>query len=321
MLTKTGSEYIVKEIKSFGLRLGFSHVGIAPANLSIWGDRFKDWLRQGLQGEMRYLERDSERRTDLRSVFPEVKSVIVVSMNYYPGKWHKDILDNPSRGYIANYALNEDYHSIIELKLRELLKHIDKLTDGKVQGKIYVDTGPVSEKGFAVMAGVGWMGKHTLLVSQDAGSWLLLGVLLINIELECDEPVTDQCGNCTKCIDACPTKAIVEPYKLDARRCISYLLGELKGPIPSEMQSLIGNRIFGCDDCQWACPWNKDVLVSDEAAFRPREDLASPLLSDLIEMDEERFSRMFNKSPLKRIKRKGLLRNISVALGNSGNGL
>ena len=312
------SKYIVKEIKSFGAGLGFNHIGIAPPTLSIWGDRFNYSIRQGFQGEMRYLERDADRRADLHNIFPEVKSVIVISQNYYPGKGRKDTLDNPSTGYIANYALNEEYHPLIESKLRDLLQHINKLTNGKVQGKIYVDTGPVSEKAFAVIAGLGWMGKHTLVVSQDAGSWLLLGVLLINIEFDFDEPVMDQCGNCTRCIEACPTRAIVAPYILDARRCISYLLGELKGPIPIEMRPLIGNRIFGCDDCQWACPWNSPSQVSDEMAFRPREDLTSPVLAGLMETDDDKFSRIFDKNPIKRIKRKKLLRNVAVAIGNSG---
>ncbi len=312
------TKVLTREIKSFGAKLGFSHVGITPPRLSIWGERFRDGIRHGFAGEMWYLERDAERRIDPYVIFPEVKSIVVVSINYYPGKGHREGLDNPSAGYIANYALHEDYHPVIESRLRELLQYIDRLTQGRAQGKIYVDTGPVPEKAFAVMAGLGWMGKHTLLVSRDVGSWLLLGVLLLDMELDFDGPMMDQCGECTQCIEACPTKAIVAPYKLDAGRCISYLLGELKGPIPLEMRPLIGNRIFGCDDCQWACPWNRSAQISNETAFRPREDLASPLLADLMGMDEDKFSSMFNKSPIKRIKRKRFLRNVAVALGNSG---
>lgn len=312
------SKSLTHEIKSFGSRLGFNHVGIAPPDVSIWGKRFRGWLEQGFEGEMRFLARDIDRRTDPLSIFPDVKSMIVVSMNYFPGEGHRECLDHPSKGYIANYALNEDYHPMIESKLRELLQYIERLTDGRAHGKIYVDTGPVLEKAIAVMAGLGWMGKHSLLISHDSGSWLLLGMLLLDIEIDFERPMADHCGECVKCIEACPTKAIVAPYILDARRCISYLLGELKGPIPLEMRTLIGNRIFGCDDCQWVCPWNRVAQPSKEIAFRPKEDLISPLLTDLMEVDEDKFQSMFYNSPIKRIKRRRFLRNLAVALGNSG---
>ncbi len=307
-----------EEIKSFALTLGFSHAGITSPDLSIWADRFRCWIEKGFEGEMGYMARDIERRTSLFSLFQDVKSVVVVSMNYFPGAGHQGCLDRPETGYISNYALNEDYHDVVRTRLEDLLRHIGRITDGKARGRIFVDTGPVLEKAFAVMGGVGWMGKQSVLVSQDAGSWLVLGVLFLDFELDFDTPVPDHCGECTKCIDACPTKAIVAPYVVDARRCISYLLGELKGPIPVEMRPLIGNRIFGCDDCQWVCPWNHSAQISEEEAFRPREELRSPLLIDLMEMDGEGFRKVFKNSPIKRIKRSRFLRNVAVALGNSG---
>lgn len=311
-------ESLTRGIKSFGSKLGFSQVGVAPPDLSLWAERFRHWLDQGFEGEMRYMARDAGRRTDPGAIFPGVRSVVVVSMNYYPGEQHRECLQVPAAGYIANYALNTDYHPLIESKLAQLLQHIRSLTDDKVQGKICVDTGPVLEKAFAVMAGIGWMGKHSLLISQDAGSWVLLGVLLLDAELDFDGPVRDQCGDCVACMKACPTQAIVSPYVVDARRCISYLLGELKGAIPAEMQPLIGNRVFGCDDCQWACPYNKGAEVSSEAAFTPKKELTFPRLIALMGQGDGDFKDRFYNNPVMRIRRSRFLRNVAIALGNSG---
>lgn len=309
---------LTQDIKAFVLKLGFSHVGITSPDHSVWGDRFRDWIKQGFHGEMGYMERSMERRTDIYSVFPEVESLIVVSMNYYPGEKHRGCLDNPGAGYIANYALNEDYHKVVEMKLMELLRYIHNATDSKVSGKIYVDTGPVLEKAYAVVAGIGWMGKNSLIINPETGSWIVLGVLLLDIKLDFDKSIPDRCGECTRCMDACPTMAIVKPYVLDARRCISYILGELKGPIPVEMRPLIGNRIFGCDDCQWACPWNEVVQVSAEVSFKPRNDLMSPGLLDLMQIvGDDDFKSRFKYNPIKRIKMERFLRNVSVAIGNS----
>jgi len=315
---RIASKFLTREIKSFGSKLGFARVGVAPPDLSLWAERFRHWLDQGFEGEMRYMARDAARRTDPGAIFPCVRSVVVVSMNYYPGEHHRECLQDPAAGYIANYALHEDYHPLIESKLTQLLQHINSLTDDKVQGKIYVDTGPVLEKAFAVMAGMGWMGRHSLLISQDAGSWLLLGVLFLNAELDFDEPVRDQCGDCTRCIESCPTQAILSPYVVDARRCISYLLGELKGAIPVEMRPWIGNRVFGCDDCQWACPYNKGAAVSTEASLAPKKELTSPRLIALMEMGDGDFKGLFYNNPVMRVKRSRFLRNVAVALGNSG---
>ena len=280
--------------------------------------RFQEWLKSGFEGEMTFLGRYPERRSNPFLVFPEVKSVVVVSMNYYPGGYHRECLDNPEKGYIANYALNADYHEVIKSKLIELLIQINAMTGGKAQGKIYTDTGPVLEKAFAVKSGIGWMGKNSLIISPDAGSWLLLGVILLDTELEPDESLSDSCGECTGCIDACPTGAIVAPYVIDARRCISYLLGELKGEIPDGLKSMIGNRIFGCDDCQWACPWNKMAKVSTEIGFVPRNELTSPLLAVLMELGEGNFKNVFHDNPVIRIKWERFLRNVVVAVGNQG---
>ncbi|MBI5194503.1 MAG: tRNA epoxyqueuosine(34) reductase QueG [Nitrospirae bacterium] len=308
------------EIKDIGKKIGFTHIGITSPDIGEWEVRLRNWVNQCYHGEMQFLSRGIDRRTDIASSFPDVKSVVVASMNYFSGEGHRKCLDDPSirykRGYIANYALNEDYHPVIEARLRELMEEINRLTDGRAKGKIYVDAGPVPEKALAVKAGIGWVGKHSIIVSKDAGSWLLLGVLLLDIELDFDEPATDHCGNCTKCIEACPTNAIIEPYVVDARRCISYLLGELKGDIPAELRPLIGNRIFGCDDCQWVCPKNKTARVSSEKAFQPREDLSSPLLEELIDVSEDRFNTMFNNNPIKRIKWKRFKRNVENAIKN-----
>jgi len=315
---RTDSKSLTRGIKSLGSKLGLVQVGVAPPDLSLWAERFRHWLGRGFEGEMRYMARDADRRTDPGAIFPGVRSVVVVSMNYYPGEHHRECLQDPSAGYIANYALHEDYHPLIESKLTQLLQHIRSLTDDKVQGKICVDTGPVLEKAFAVMAGMGWMGKHSLLISPNAGSWLLLGVLLLDAELDFDEPVRDQCGDCVACMKACPTQAILAPYVVDARRCISYLLGELKDAIPVEMRPLIGNRVFGCDDCQWACPYNKGAAVSAEAAFAPKKELTFPSLIALMAMGAGDFKGLFYNNPVMRIRRGRFLRNVAVALGNSG---
>lgn len=312
----TDIKLLTRDIKNIGISSGFQHVGIASPDVTIWGSRFQEWLKNGYEGEMTFLGRYPERRSNPFLVFPEVKSVVVISMNYYPGGYRRECLDNPGIGYIANYALNEDYHDVIKSKLREFLIQINAITNGKAQGKIYVDTGPVLEKAFAVKSGIGWMGKNSLIISPDAGSWLLLGVILLDTKLEPGEPLEDRCGECTSCIEACPTGAIIAPYVVDARRCISYLLGELKGAIPEEMKSMIGNRIFGCDDCQWACPWNNMAQVSTEQSFLPRKELTSPLLVDLMEMSEDNFRKTFHNNPVARIKREGFLRNVAVADGN-----
>ena len=312
----TDIKSLTRHFKDIGISLGFQHVGIAPPDVSLWGSRFQEWLKNGFEGEMKFLSRDPAKRSNPSYIFPEVKSVVVVSMNYYPGGYRRECLEDPRTGYIANYALNEDYHYVIRSKLEELLKSIKTLTGSQVDGKIYVDTGPVLEKAFAARAGVGWMGKNSLIISPDAGSWLLLGVILLDTELEPDEPLEDRCGECTSCIDTCPTGAIVAPYVVDARRCISYLLGELKGAIPEELKAMIGNRIFGCDDCQWACPWNNIARVSTEISFIPRKELTSPLLVDLMEMGNGNFRKVFHDNPVVRIKWERFLRNIAVAVGN-----
>jgi len=314
-----GTPFVTEEIKAIGADLGFTHVGIAPPDLSIWGDRFRSWISQGYEGEMQYLKRDVGRRSDPRSLFPGVKSAIVVSMFYFPGGSRRYYRVHPDFGYIANYALNADYHGVMRSRLERFFQHIVRLTDGKASGRIYVDTGPLLEKPLAVMGGLGWMGKHSLLISPDRGSWLVLGVLLLDIDLDFDTPLPDRCGACTKCMDACPTGAIVAPYIVDARRCISYLLGELKGPIPEDMRPSIGNRIFGCDECQWVCPWNGTDGISKEEAFYPRGELISPSLTGLVDMDEGDFKKVFNDSPIGRIKWRRFLRNVVVAIGNSGN--
>lgn len=303
-------------IRKIGYSYGFTKIGISTPDVSFWAKRFDEWLMKGFAGEMAFLGRNPEMRLNPSLVFPDVKSALVISMNYYPGEAHRGCLDNPGTGYIANYALNEDYHRVIKAKLSEFLIKIQTLSEGKINGKIFVDTGPVLEKALAVNAGIGWMGKNSLIISPDAGSWLLLGVILLDSVLDYDKPSEDRCGECTKCIDACPTGAIVAPYVVDSRRCISYLLGELKGAIPEELRSATGNRIFGCDDCQWACPWNNIAKVSAEKAFIPRQVLTSPLLADLMEMSEDKFREVFHDNPVLRIKWDRFMRNVTVAVEN-----
>jgi epoxyqueuosine reductase len=272
---------------------------------------FGRWLDNGNAGEMAWLERTKERRMDPQQVLPGARSVIVLGINYWQGEE-----DHPGErsGKIARYAWGEDYHDLIEGRLREL--------DGWLAGhggaqKPYVDTGPVLERDFAALAGAGWHGKSTMLISQELGTWFFLAEILTTLELPADEAARDRCGSCTRCITACPTGAIDAPHHLDARRCISYLTIELKGAIPEELRPLIGDRIYGCDDCLTACPWNRFARASRETAFAARE-AARMSLAELLGLSEEAFRRVFRKSPVKRIKRRGLLRNVCVALGNTG---
>lgn len=274
------------------------------------------WIENGYHGEMNYMGKNVLLRLNPAQVLPGVQSVIVVSMNYFSGEEHRESLHRPDTGYIASYALNRDYHPVIKERLERLLAFIKGNTGDRVEGRIFVDTGPVMEKAFAVNAGIGWMGKNSLIVNEE-GSWFFLGIIFLNIPLEYDTPVEDKCGSCMECIRACPTGALVAPYVLDSRRCISYLLGELKGSIPVELRSLMGNKIFGCDDCQWVCPWNRASRLTSEDTFRPREEFKGPSLAWLLGMDPKRFKGLFSNSPVSRIKRKRFLRNIAVAAGNS----
>lgn len=277
--------------------------------------RLQEWLRRGHHGTMTWMARDPERRADPRRVLPGCRSVISLGMNYYSDH-HAD--ERSGNGRIARYAWGADYHDVLGRRLGQLEAKIRTLAPG-AQTRSYVDTGPVMEKAWAQQAGLGWIGKHSNLVSQPFGSWLLLGEILTTLDLEPDEPGTDLCGSCTLCIRACPTGAITEPYVVDARRCISYLTIELRGSeaaIPDELVPKLGNRIFGCDDCLDACPYNVNATPTTEPAFQPSSLTLAPDLATLADMDADRFASTFRRSPIRRATPAGFLRNIRWALQN-----
>jgi epoxyqueuosine reductase len=294
--------------------LGFFKTGIAPARPLPHPDRFTTWVKEGFHGEMRYMERQALKRLDPALVFPDVRSLVLVAMNYYTGKTAGT---DSLRGRISRYAWGNDYHEMVHKRLEQLLEFI-RTMDASAQGLCYVDTGPVLEKVWAAQTTLGWMGKHTNLITREQGSWFFLGTILLNLDLEYDIPEKAYCGNCRRCIDACPTGAIVAPYVLDARRCISYLTIESRGPIPAPLRPLIGNRICGCDECQEVCPWNRFSIITSEKAFEPRKESVIPDLAPLVSLTEAQFSGRFEGSAVSRAKRDGFVRNVVIALGNSG---
>ena len=302
-----------KSIEQAAFALGFDGFGIARPGVEAAAHRLQEWLGLNYEGEMLYMRR--EKRLGPDRVLPGVKSVVCLRLDYFTVSKDLSFLERLDQGDISLYALNEDYHDVILPRLHELEKKIQAEFPG-CQTKAYVDTGPVLEKPLAQSAGLGWIGKHTNLVSEGIGSWYFLAEILVDVRLSESAPATDRCGTCHRCIDICPTGAIVAPYVLDARRCISYLTIELKGMIPLEFRKAIGNRIYGCDDCQIVCPWNSFAKPTPETAFQG--SVATWRLIDLIRLDDEAFRQRFRKSPIKRLKRRGFLRNVAVALGNSG---
>jgi epoxyqueuosine reductase len=311
---------LTRSIKEKALEIGFDLVGISPVGPFPESQFFKEWLSKGFNGEMKYMERNSERREDVRRVFPEARSVISCGLNYnteYPYSINRV---DKQRGWISRYAWGDDYHEVIKDRLSKLLGFIREVSPVEVKALIYVDTGPVLERVYGRYGGIGWIGKNTCLINQKIGSWIFIGEMITNLELNYDSPVPDRCGTCRRCIDACPTGALVKPYVLDSRLCISYLTIELRGKIPVELREKVGNNVFGCDICQDVCPWNRRAKFSRETSFLPREGLFNPELSSLLELaEEEDFKKVFRKSPVKRAKRGGFIRNVLVAMGNSGN--
>lgn len=305
-----------EQIKIEGRRLGFDRIGIASVGpLHNEAAHLREWLGRGFQGTMGYMARNVEKREDITHVLPGAKSVIVGTVNYFTPITHSS---NPGVAKISRYAWGNDYHDVIPPKLEALLAFIQQ-HNPSVQGKFYVDTGPVMEKAWAAKAGVGWLGKHTNILAEQTGSWFFLAVLIVDIELDADEPAIDHCGTCTACIDACPTKAIVEPYVLDATRCISYLTIELKAknPIPVEFQNDIDRWVFGCDVCQDVCPWNSFQQPTTEPAFVPREGVLRASFDELMHLTDAEFHKRFEGTPVTRTKREGIKRNALFAGGTS----
>jgi epoxyqueuosine reductase len=305
---------LTQQLKAKAHALGFDLVGVTSADPLAAVDRYRAWLAQGFAGEMGYMARNVEKRADPRQVLPDVRSIVVLAMNYRTNPELPE--DTQPRGWISRYAWGQDYHTLMGLKLEALVTFIRSVEGDGVQARWYVDTGPILERELAWRAGLGWPGKNTNLINRQLGSWLLLGVILLDRALVYDEPATAHCGTCTRCLVACPTDAFVAPGVLDARRCISYLTIELRGAIPRELRPLMGTHIFGCDICQAVCPWNRKAPVSSEAAFQPRAGFAAPELLPLLSLTEEGFRALFRESPIRRAKRRGFLRNVAVALGN-----
>jgi epoxyqueuosine reductase len=280
--------------------------------------RLAEFLKAGYHGTMGWLEETRERRGDPRTLWDQVRSIVVVGLNYGPDEDPRGILAKPDRAAISVYARNRDYHDIIKGRLKEIATRFS--ARAKEDVKVFVDTAPVMEKPLAAAAGLGWQGKHTNLVSRTHGSWLFLGSMFTTAELAYDAPEIDHCGSCRACLDACPTRAFPAPYQIDARRCISYLTIEHRGPIDEDLRPLIGNRIYGCDDCLAACPWNKFASEASEMKLAARDDLREPAIAFLLDLDDAGFRAFFSGSPVKRIGRDRFIRNVLIAAGNSGDG-
>src|SRR6266403_1501751 len=303
------------QLVSFARQIGFDSCRIAACTVPAHATEFREWLREGAHGEMNYMERGEEKRCDPQQVLPGGRSIVVLALNYFQGEQVPRRSKTDARGKIARYAWGDDYHEVIEAKLDK----VDRFLRGfGGRQKCYVDTGPILERDHAAQAGIGWHGKNTMLIDEQLGTWFFLAEILTTLDLPPDAPVPDRCGTCERCIKACPTGAITAPHRLDARRCISYLTIELKGSIPLEFRPLIGDRIFGCDDCLDVCPWNRFAQVSHETAFSARASTTGMSLREYLGLTDKEFRALFRNSPIKRIKRRGFLRNVSVALGNAG---
>jgi epoxyqueuosine reductase len=310
-----------ERIKHRAYDLGFDLIGVAPATRALRADAYARWVEAGHAAEMAYMTREPHRRQDVRQVMLEARSVIAVGLSHYTIDLPDEVKRDPSRGLIARYAWGLDYHDVMTPRLRDLLAFIRAEAGRDVQARAYVDTGPVLERDVAEQAGLGFTGKNTCLIHPRLGSWLFLGEIIVDLELDYDSPVKNiGCGTCTRCLAACPTDAFFAPYVLDSRRCISYLTIELKGSIPRSLRPLMGNRIFGCDECQDVCPWPRRFArpAAERAFYPPDLNHAAPPLLDLIGLTPARFKERFKGTPILRARRKGLLRNVAVALGNWG---
>ncbi|MEQ8935275.1 MAG: tRNA epoxyqueuosine(34) reductase QueG [Amphiplicatus sp.] len=308
---------MARAVKAEALALGFDAAGIAPAEAPPErAARLALFLEAGRHGDMGWMATRAPERAAPQALWPEAKSVVMLGLNYGPDENPLDALARKSAGAISAYAKNRDYHDIIKPRLKTLARWMVGAYGGDV--KVFVDTAPVMEKPLAESAGLGWQGKHTNLVSREKGSWLFLGAVFTTLALAPDAPEADHCGQCRRCLDICPTEAFPAPYQLDARRCISYLTIENKGPIPHEFREKIGNRIYGCDDCLAVCPWNKFASQAREAKLHARDALRAPPLADLAALDDAAFRALFSGSPVKRAGRDRFVRNVMIAIGNSG---
>jgi epoxyqueuosine reductase len=318
MQTAVQEASVAARVKRWGREQGFDAIAIAGTDLAEEEARLLEWLGRGWHGEMDYMARHGARRARPAELVPGTVSVITARLNYTPvdarDSW--EVLDDPASAFVSRYALGRDYHKVLRAKLQALAaRMIEEL--GDFQYRVFTDSAPVMEVSLAARSGLGWRGKHTLLLSRDAGSLFFLGELFVGLDLAKDAPVSAHCGTCERCIEVCPTQAIVAPYQLDARRCISYLTIEHHGPIPEALRPLMGNRIYGCDDCQLVCPWNKYAQAASDPDFAVRNGLDDAQLIELFAWSEEEFNRRLEGSAIRRIGHEKWLRNIAVALGNA----
>ncbi len=312
--------YLRTRLEAQARELGFSAIGFGHADAAPkTGERLREWLASGAHGDMIWMEETADRRASPSGLWPEVRSVISLGMSYAPAADPLALADEPNLGRISVYAQGADYHEVIKKALKHLARWL--VAEAGCELKVFVDTAPVMEKPLAEAAGLGWQGKHTNLVSRRDGSWLFLGAIYTTLDFDSGgQPHKVHCGSCSACLDACPTGAFPAPFRLDARRCISYLTIEHKGPIPHEFREAVGNRIYGCDDCLAVCPWNRFAdTARRNQAFVPRAELIAPALGDLLALDDAGFRQVFAGSPIKRIGRDRMVRNAAIAAGNSGN--
>ncbi len=314
-LTNWGKE--TQQIKKLFRELGCDLVGVAPVRPFPELSQFEEWLDRGFAGEMHYLHRHLEKSLNPRHILESVRSVLVCAQVYETELPHSVEVADPEKGWISRYAWGDDYHDVLLSTLRQGAERLGERFDD-LEFRAYVDTGPTRDRIWAYNAGLGWFGKNSCLINQNLGSYFFIGEIFLNLPLQPDQPVAERCGTCTRCVESCPTGAIVEPGLVDARKCISYLTIELKTAIPEDLRGRIGSHIFGCDICQDVCPWNRKAPSSKEEAYLPREGFFNPDLEEFYHLIQDEFPASFKKSPLKRSKQKGLLRNVAVAMGNSG---
>jgi epoxyqueuosine reductase len=307
-----------ERIRQRALELGFDDCRFASAAAPASAPQFQNWVAEGKFGEMSWMERNADKRIEPQKVLPDARTAICLAVSYDTDKQADERKTPAAAGTVARYARFDDYHDILGERLKSLAQFVNDLGGASTRSLWYVDTGPILERDFAQRAGIGFVGKHTNLISRKFGNWIFLAEVLTTLEIEPDAPEKNHCGKCTRCLAACPTEAITAPFQLDARRCISYLTIELKGPIPLEFRRAIGARIYGCDDCLAVCPWNKFAQEGSLMKSHARNDLKQPDLIELLSLDEKGFKARFAHSPILRTKRRGLLRNVCVALGNTG---